>query len=233
MKKLLSILLAVILAFSAFTMVSFAEDAETTVPVEEAPTDTPDESTDVIESLTAKWFDEYFNNGNIVNANVAIKVVYANTGDDMPDAIYAKDGKIVFNFPLKLGLLTLKPTVIFDINRKTCSIYFSSFPFFYITLPTTNDQNNNLLNTIMSFDTSDLVPEESKYVQVDGTEYYVEEYYDGDLHAYFKDGDLVRMERDDTLIEISYDVSDEDVSLPSLALNVTPLVIFFGLFGLI
>lgn len=245
MKKFLSILLAVILAFSAFTMVSFAEDAENTEITEgttETPTETPDEPVETpeapAESMLAKWMDEVFNN-NFANSNIALEIdseIYRDTdfGSMTVTNVYSKDGKVAIDASFKLSFLNIKIKCIFDFNNETLSFYLPDFPLFYITVPALSDTFNGFLDSFYT-DTSDLIVEKSQYVKIDGTEYYVEEYFDGDLHVYFKDGKLVRAENSYRMIimDVSYDVSDKDVSVPSLALNVTPLVILFGLFGLI
>ena len=245
MKKFLSILLAVILAFSAFTMVSFAEDAENTEITEgttETPTETPDEPVETpeapAESMLAKWMDEVFNN-NFANSNIALEIdseIYRDTdlGSMKVTNVYSKDGKVALVEAFKLSFLNIRIKFIFDFNNETVSFYLPDFPLFYITIPVSSDTLNGYLDSLYT-DTSDMVVEKSQYVKIDGTEYYVEECSDGDLVGYFKDGKLVRFENryNMTTMDVSYDVSDKDVSVPSYAINLTSMAFLFGLFGLI
>jgi hypothetical protein len=172
MKKFLSILLAVILAFSAFTMVSFAEDAENTEITEgttETPTETPDEPTETpevpAESMLAKWMDEVFNN-NFANSNIALEIdseFYKDTdfGSMTITNLYSKDGKVAFDASIKRGFLNIRIKFIIDFNNETLSIYLPYFPLFYITIPASSDTLNGYLDRFYA-DTSDLIVEKSQ-----------------------------------------------------------------------
>ncbi len=234
MKKLLSILLAVILAFSAFTMVSFAE--ETT----DAPADVTDAPTDISDSMYAKWMDEQLNS-NVANAELAIEATFS--GEDAPVNIYIKGGKIAIEISRKIGLFNSKLKMITDINSGNIKIYFPILPFFYMNFDASSDYVNDFAD-IPLVDYSDLVLESVGKVQESGTEYYVEEFrnteVDADMDCYFKDGELVRIEMHGSdssafIAEVSCDVSDKDVELPFYAfIDVTPLLTLFEtLFGLI
>ena len=132
MKKTLSILLAVILAFSAFTMVSFAEETEITEAVTEASTETPDEPTDapkdINDSMYAKWMDKHINDGNFLNTELAMEAtVY---GEDGQVNVYIKDGKLAAEASRKIGLFSLKFKMIVDLNNMEFKIYSPVLPFF-------------------------------------------------------------------------------------------------------
>lgn len=249
MKKTLSILLAVILALSAFTMVSFAEETEiteVTTAVTDEPTETPDESTDAptdfADSMYAKFLDKHINDGNFLNTELALEL--SAYGEDGSVNVYIKDGKLAAEASRKIGLFSLKFKMIVDINSKEVKIYFPVLPFFYISYDVPGEIEDVLTDDLF-IDYSDLVLERVGKVQVSGTEYYFEQikYYDeqinGEIKAYFKDGELVHIEtiEDGSFVgvgDISYEVSDKDVELPFYAfIDVTPLIdLFDSLFGL-
>lgn len=246
MKKLISIILAVILAFSAFTMVSFAEETESTevtTAVTDAPadsTDAPDSPTDIKDSMYVKWMED---NLDFNNTELAIKTTSFTDGIESTFDMYIKDSKMAFNLPFKLGFFTLNGKLIFDANSGEIKVYSPVFPFFYMDLSpdTMVDFSDELSNITMDY--SNYVLEQTCYVTVDGTEYYTEKILDTEsnykTNCYFKDGELVRMEvighdTISTIFEFSHNVSDKDVSLPFYAfIDVTPLIdLFDSLFGL-
>lgn len=236
MKKFLSILLAVILAFSALTMVSFAE--ETTDP----STDTPDVPTDIYDSMYAKWVDEYINSG-FFNNEISMKISGFSSEFDSPFEIdspfyaFIKNGKMVVDIPHKIGPFNTNLKLIADSNNERFQVYSTLFPLFYLKYDVDSSSFNEIFDEIF-VDYSDLVLDSVSKVQVSGTEYYVEK-INGCLSAYFKDGDLVRLEFIDAdssvfIIEISYSVSDKDVNLPFYAfIDVTPIFDFLFSLGLV
>ena len=247
MKKFLSILLAVILAFSAFTMVSFAEETEITEAVTEAstetpdaPTDTPDKPTDIKDSMFYKWATNH--NWNSLNdVEFSGKITGRADNGLITAELWIKNGKAAFEMPLEAGEYILNSKLILSIKGGSAKYYLSDFPFFYFSInPRLILSNFRTLCVSLPFqEDSDLVLE-SAYEE-DG--YYVEEIRNTEWgttnYYYFKDGELVRTEsyQYGTLLEkiedISYEVSDKDVRGPILALNLTPLIFFLGLFGLI
>ncbi len=251
MKKTLSILLAVILAFSAFTMVSFAEETEITevttgaTDVPDGTTDTPENTidmpTDIKDSMYVNWVDNHFN--AYLSEIFAAKFTVFINEDETTFDMYIKDGKVAFDILYKLGLFTLKIKAIMDFNSEKIKVYFPSLPFFYINVnfDTTIDYSDELSNVM--FDYSNYVLENTYYANHEGIEYYVEKMLDTeknwDMYAYFKDGELVRVEyfvfdSNVAIMDISYEVSDKDVELPFYAfIDVTPLIDFFdSLLGL-
>lgn len=225
MKKFLSILLAVILAFSALTMVSFAE--ETTDP----PTDTPDVPTDIYDSMYAKWVDEYLNSG-FFNNEISMKISVFSSEFDSPFYAFIKNGKMVVDIPHKIGPFNTNLKLIADSNNERFQVYSTLFPLFYLKYDVDSSSFNDIFDEKFA-DYSDFVLDSVSKVQVSGTEYYVEK-MSGNLSAYFKDGELVRLElieADSNVLtfEISYSVSDKDVNLPFYAfIDVTPIFDFFS-----
>lgn len=246
MKKTLSILLAVFLAFSAFTMVSFAEETEiteVTTAVTDAPadsTDTPASPTDINDSMYVKWMGDNF---DFNNTELAIKMTAFTDGIESTFYTYIKSGKIAIKAPFELGFLTLDVKLVLDVNSGEIKVYSPVCPFFYMDLSpdTMVDISDELSNIPMDY--SNYVLEQTCYVTVDGTEYYTEKILDTEsnykTNCYFKDGELVRMEAigydtSSTILEFSHNVSDKDVELPFYAfIDVTPLIDFFdSLLGL-
>ena len=246
MKKFLSILLAVFLAFSACSMVSFAEEPESTDVTEvvtDAPadsTDTPASPTDIKDSMYVKWMED---NLDFNNTELAIKTTSFTDGIESTFDMYIKDSKMAFNLPFKLGFFTLDVKLVLDVNSGEIKVYSPVCPFFYMDLSpdTMVDISDELSNIPMDY--SNYFLEQTGYVTVDGTEYYTEKILDTEsnykTNCYFKDGELVRMEvigydTSSTIFEISHNVSDKDVSLPFYAfIDVTPLIDFFdSLLGL-
>lgn len=216
MKKFLAILLAVVLAFSTLTMVSFAEETAN------QPADVTDVPTDINDSMYAKWIDEHINSG-IDNTEIALKATI--NGEEAPVNIYIKGYKMAIELSLKIGLFNSKIKMISDIKSGNSKIYYSFFPFFYMNIDSPDDYVNDFSDMLIK-DYSDCVLKSVSKEQVSGVEYYVEKISDTendtDLECYFKDGELVRLKTIDNdsnviVAEVSCSVSDEDVGLPFYA----------------
>lgn len=247
MKKTLSILLAVILAFSAFTMVSFAEETEITDVTEvvtdapadstDTPADTPDKPQNIEDTLFYKWAND--NNWNSLDdVQFSGKLTQLdNEGKLATGDCYFKGGKMVVDVPLEIsgfkGLLNFK--------TQTAKAWLAEFPFFYLQL--------GFMALGITTESAIALPipflKEANLVLEDTYEengYYVEKIKntkEGTVnYCYFKDGKLAYSESYyyGTKIEmiefLSYEVSDKDVRGPIFAINLTPLLILFGLFGI-
>ena len=223
MKKIISILLAVILAFSAFSMVSFAEGTEGA----DLPVDPKD-------SMTAKWFrDNDMNDFDKMELAVKVTSFFEETASI--STVYIKDGKIAIEAPLEFGFLTVNSKIILDIEQRNLSAYCPSFPFFYISFDGIGDYSEDFTQFPI-FEDPDLVLEDT-YSE---SGYYVEKMRNlaEDLYNcyYFKDGELVFIEtyefdvKTSSVEILSCDVSDKDVSVPSYAIDLT---FIFNLFSLI
>ena len=231
MKKFLSILLAIILAFSAFTLVSFAEETEI-ANVSSEPTDAPANTRD---SKYAKWIDEKI---NADDREFVIKELSRINGVDTEITAYVKDGKVAMKGEVDLEIFTLKCKFVVDVNSGKAKIYIFNLPFFYISVDDVSEIFGDYNALIYDYSDLDLVSVSK--MQASGKEYYVEKFINNQnqviTKAFFSDdGTLVRTESidatgyDTVITEFSYDVSDRDVNLPFYAfIDLAPLFTLLG-----
>lgn len=219
MKKFISVILSMVImmipVFSAFSFDTPENITEETAKV--APE--TDENQPEEKRLAIDWIGE---KANEYSADISFEV----NGTPIREGKYYRNGNISSaEMPYK-DILTQKVIYCED----GTFLYFTQFPFFYIELNQT--ANIRVLSGFM------------RSYEENG--YYVEEYVNeetGEETAfYFKDGELVyysitSYQMGSVAVNAkytitSYEVDDKDISLPRLALNVTPIyniLLFLGL----
>ena len=222
MKKITSILLTVILVFSACRMLSFAQETENT-----------DTTADIKDSMTAKWFRNN-NMNDFDKMELAFKATAFSGEIASTSTMYIKDSKIAIEAPLEFGFLTVNSKIILDIGRRSISAYSPSLPIFYISFDGIGDYTEDFTQFPI-FEDPDLILEDT----YNESGYYVEKMKNTaeDFYNcyYFKDGELKFIETYDSDVKtssveiISCDVSEKDVSVPAFAINLTFLFTLFNL----
>ncbi len=212
MKKAISIILAVILTFSLFTVNTFAAETKT-----QALFDTAEKKKEISVTFRTGMLPEFGSSYSAVNT------------------VYIKGDKVAYDF--NNGFIELRTIA----QENSLYSYITNFPFIHMETAELSFGDTDIwetITTLSNFTMDFLVYQGSYETTIDGTDYYVEEFNDRGsvVNSFFYVGDDLKVLKAQDFAKgtiqytyfdsVSLTVDDSVFELPAISFNLTGIMKF-------